>query len=85
MDKIKETIERSMMTTSKQLLWTIVVFFFMCVIATGIVDVIFDKDLSYLIGYVSPLAILVIPTYSAKSFFENKEKFSNSIEQESEE
>lgn len=68
-------------STSKKLTWTLTIFFLLSIIATGIVDVKFSVNLSYLLNYLAPIQGVIIVFYFGKSGVENYLKIKNTTDE----
>ena len=71
------------METSKKLLWILVGFFIISIIAIGVVTIVFSKDLSSLLNYEAPLVTSMVIGYLSKAGVENVTKIKNSSDSSS--
>lgn len=76
---MKKLIQKFQLTsTSKQLTWVLVNFYILSIILVGLVHIIFNLNLSYLLNYESPIIIVVIGFYFNKAKHENLANINNS-------
>ena len=75
---LSTVVSTKAMETSKKLLWILVTFFIISIVAIGVVAIIFTKDLSYLLNYETPLVTSLVIGYLGKSGYENGKKIDGS-------
>lgn len=68
-------IPKEGITTSKAVLWSVLIFTALMFAAGAAIYVIFNKNISFIYGYVVSIASPVTLGYQAKSYLENKNKY----------
>lgn len=69
----------SQFTTSKALLWVIVAFTVLAFVGAVVVDVIWGKNVQYILGYAVSLFAPTVVGYNTKSYLENKQKYNQTV------
>jgi hypothetical protein len=65
--------------TSKKLTWILTIFYILVCVAYVIIKFLYDKDISGVLVYLTPLEAIIIAAYFGKSGMEHYMEIKNSI------